>query len=78
MATPIALRDEYITLSQALKVAGIAGTGGHAKVAIRAGQFRVNGEVELRPGRKLRAGDRLTDEHGAEWLIQKNGSETVS
>ena len=70
MPTPIVLRGDFITLSQALKVAGITGTGGHAKVSVRAGQIRVNGEVELRPGRKLRAGDRIVDEQGQEWIIQ--------
>ncbi len=70
MATPIPLRAEYITLGQALKVAGIASTGGQAKGTVRAGQIRVNGEIELRPGRKLHAGDRVADEHGQEWIIQ--------
>jgi len=70
MPTSIPLRGEFITLAQALKVSGLAGTGGHAKVVVRAGQIRVNGEVELRPGRKLHAGDRVTDERGQEWVIE--------
>jgi ribosome-associated protein len=70
MPTPIPLRSDYITLGQALKVAGLASTGGQAKTVVRAGQFRVNDEVELRPGRKLHAGDRVTDESGQEWVIQ--------
>jgi ribosome-associated protein len=70
MATPIPLRGDHITLSQALKIAGAAGTGGHAKVMIREGQVRVNGEVELRPGRKLHAGDQVADDSGQEWIIQ--------
>lgn len=45
------------TLGQALKVAGIAGTGGEAKVLIQEGEVLVNGEVEERRGRKLREGD---------------------
>lgn len=45
------------TLGQALKVAGIAGTGGEAKVLIQFGEVLVNGEVEERRGRKLQAGD---------------------
>jgi ribosome-associated protein len=45
------------TLGQALKAASIAGTGGEAKVLIQAGEVSVNGEVETRRGRRLRAGD---------------------
>ena len=45
------------TLGQALKISGIAGTGGEAKVLIQFGEVLVNGEVEERRGRKLREGD---------------------
>lgn len=45
------------TLGQALKVTGVAGTGGEAKVLIQLGEVLVNGEVEERRGRKLREGD---------------------
>ena len=49
--------DEYIKLDQFLKLANIASTGGQAKQMILDGQVKVNGEVELRRGRKLRHGD---------------------
>ena len=45
------------TLGQALKVANLVGSGGEAKVVIQAGEVLVNGEVETRRGRRLRAGD---------------------
>lgn len=45
------------TLGQALKAASLVGTGGEAKVVIQAGEVSVNGEVETRRGRRLRAGD---------------------
>lgn len=45
------------TLGQALKIWGIAGTGGEAKVLIQFGEVLVNGEVETRRGRKLQEGD---------------------
>ncbi|MDQ4126555.1 MAG: RNA-binding S4 domain-containing protein [Actinomycetota bacterium] len=48
---------EGTTLGRALKAASIAGTGGEAKVLIQAGEVSVNGEVETRRGRRLRAGD---------------------
>ena len=46
-----------MTLGQALKAAGVAGTGGEAKVLIQYGGVRVNGEVETRRGYKLQSGD---------------------
>lgn len=53
------MNDEYIKLDQFLKLAQIAMTGGQAKAMILEGLVKVNGEVELRRGRKLRDGDRV-------------------
>lgn len=47
------LRDEFIKLGQALKAAGAAGNGVEAKYMIQDGKVSVNGETELRRGRKL-------------------------
>ena len=58
----IVLREEYIKLGQVLKAAGIAGSGVDAKMMIEEGLVSVNGEVELRRGRKLREGDRVEAE----------------
>jgi ribosome-associated protein len=55
----LTLRGEHITLDALLKATGLAGSGGAAKVLIADGQVRVNGEVETRRGRKLRAGDEV-------------------
>jgi len=63
------LRGDHITLAQALKAAGLVETGGHAKVMVRNGEVAVNGVVETRPGRKLRAGDRFGTTGGREWTI---------
>ena len=49
----IKLRDEFIKLGQALKAAGIAESGVDAKFMIQDGKVSVNGETELRRGRKL-------------------------
>ena len=51
------LRDEDIRLGQALKAAGLVQSGVDAKFVIQDGLVRVNSEVELRRGRKLREGD---------------------
>lgn len=53
----VTLRDEYIKLGQALKLAGLADSGVDAKLAITGGQVTVNGEKEERRGRKLYDGD---------------------
>jgi ribosome-associated protein len=51
------LRGDHITLDALLKATGLAHSGGGAKVLIADGQVQVNGEIETRRGRKLRAGD---------------------
>jgi ribosome-associated protein len=63
------LRGDHITLAHALKSLGLANSGGQAKHLVRDGQIRVNGVVDLQPGRKLRAGDRFGPLTGAEWLV---------
>jgi ribosome-associated protein len=68
-ANTLALRGEYITLAQAVKAVGLAGTGGQAKLLVREGGFLVNGAAEKQPGRKLRAGDRFATPEGREWTV---------
>jgi ribosome-associated protein len=53
----IEIRDDFIKLGQALKLAGLVENGGEAKEIIAAGEVSVNGEVDLRRGRKLYKGD---------------------
>ncbi len=53
----IRIRDEFIKLGQALKLAGVVEDGVEAKFAIQDGLVRVNGEVEERRGRKVYEGD---------------------
>ena len=56
----IHIRDEYIKLGQAMKLAGMAGSGVDAKEVILDGLVEVNGQVELQRGKKLRNGDIIT------------------
>jgi ribosome-associated protein len=56
--------DRPINLTQVLKLAGCVQSGGEAKAAISAGAVRVNGEIELRKRRKLKAGDIVLIEDG--------------
>ncbi|MBR7044303.1 MAG: RNA-binding S4 domain-containing protein [Lachnospiraceae bacterium] len=53
----ITIRDEFIRLGQALKLAGLVGSGVEAKIVIADGLVSVNGEADTRRGRKLREGD---------------------
>ena len=46
-------------LDQFLKFAGVAQTGGDAKMIIRSGKIYVNGIVEKRRGKKLISGDKI-------------------
>ena len=46
----VKIKDEFIKLGQAMKLAGMVGSGVEAKV-------EVNGEVECRRGKKLHDGD---------------------
>jgi ribosome-associated protein len=68
-ANTLPLRGDHITLAQALKAVGVAGTGGQAKHLVREGGILVNGAAATQPGRKLRVGDRFGVAGGPEWTI---------
>lgn len=53
----VPIADGTIRLGQFLKLAGLIDSGADAKAVIAEGRVSVNGEVELRRGRQLRAGD---------------------
>ena len=65
----IQIKDEFIKLGQALKLAGMAESGVDAKVMIQEGMIRVNGEEELRRGKKLKDGD-LVEYKGEQFQIK--------
>ena len=62
--------DEFIKLGQALKAAGLVGSGVEAKEVIIEGLVKVNGEVDTRRGKKLYDGDVVTF-NGEEIKIEK-------
>lgn len=53
----VTLKTEFITLNQLLKLVGISFNGAEAKYMILDGKIKVNGEVEIRRGKKIRSGD---------------------
>lgn len=56
----VRIRDEYIKLGQALKLAGLALSGTDAKIVIQDGQVKVNGRVETQRGKKLADKDEVS------------------
>ena len=66
----IKLRDEFIKLGQALKLADLVSDGVEAKYVISDGLVKVNGEVDTRRGKKLYDGDVVTF-NGEEIKIEK-------
>ena len=59
----ITIKDEFIKLGQALKLAGVVEDGVEAEYAIQDGLVQVNGEVDTRRGRKVYEGDVITFEN---------------
>lgn len=53
----IKIKDEFIRLGQAVKLAGFVTNGVDAKFSIIDGYVNVNGELETKRGRKLYPGD---------------------
>ncbi len=66
----IKLRDEYIKLGQALKAAGLVGSGVEAKFVINEGLTFVNGNIEKQRGKKLYDGD-VVEYNGEKIFIKK-------
>lgn len=63
--------QETIKLDQFMKLAQLVGTGGEAKFLIKSGEVMVNGEEELRRGRKLKSGDVVTFQ-GEDYVIESD------
>jgi ribosome-associated protein len=61
--------EEYIKLGQLLKATGLVSSGIEAKIVIQNGEVKVNGEVDLRRGKKVVAGD--TVEYSGKQIIVK-------
>lgn len=68
----IFIKEEFIRLDSALKLAGFVSTGGHAKMVIQNGEVKVNGEICTLRGKKLYKG--FTAEYDLMGLVVDNGS----
>ncbi len=59
----ITIKDDFIKLGQAMKLAGLVDNGVEAKIVIQDGQVKVNGAVETQRGKKLIPGDIVSFEN---------------
>lgn len=66
----IVIKTEFITLGQFLKVADIIQSGGEAKMFLSSNEVYINGELDVRRGRKLRENDVIKVD-GEEFVIAK-------
>ena len=67
----IEIKTEFITLDQLLKWANFVAVGTEAKMFIINGEVKVNGEVEVRRGKKIYSGDIV--EFNGEKITVKRG-----
>lgn len=65
----VKITTEYIKLEQLMKLAGMVGSGSDAKMLIGEGIVKVNGNVELQRGKKLRTGD-FVEFEGKKYLLE--------
>ena len=68
---------ERLTLSDALKLSGLVGTGGQAKQLIQTGRVKVNGDVVTARKRKLSKGDEI-EVDGEVFVIELTAEEEES
>ncbi len=68
----IFIKEDFIRLDSALKLAGFVSTGGHAKMVIQNGEVKVNNEICTMRGKKLYKG--FTAEFENNGLIIENDS----
>lgn len=66
----ISIRDDFIKLGQALKLAGLVSSGIEAKIVVQDGLVKVNGETDTRRGRKLYTGDTF-EYNGQQVIVNK-------
>jgi len=67
----VQLRDEFIKLGQALKLAGLVESGVEAKIVIQDGQVKLNGNIETQRGKKLYDGD-VVEYNNQQFTIKAN------
>lgn len=70
----VKIKDDHIKLGQALKLAGLVESGVDAKMDIKEGLVKVNGEVELQRGKKIFDGD-VIEYEGQKFMVKSELSQ---
>lgn len=68
----ICITTPFIKLDSAMKLSGIADTGGMAKMLIEDGLVKVNGEICTQRGKKLVDGDKILFRNNLYAIVNKN------
>lgn len=69
----IKIKDEFIRLGQAMKLAGLVSSGLEAKLMIQSGQVKLNGQTEIQRGKKLVDGD-VVEWNGSSFRVKAAGT----
>ena len=71
MIEKVKITTEFIKLDQFLKFSGIVEMGADAKLLVQEGYVKVNGETEIRRGKKLVPGDKVfVDFEGQQFSLE--------
>lgn len=74
----ITIHTEYIKLNQFLKWANIVASGAEANQMIKNGMIKVDGQVEVRRGRKLYPGNCIEIKGTGLYCITREGSAEIA
>lgn len=69
---PLYITTPFIKLDSAMKLSGLADTGGMAKMLIEEGLVKVNGEVCIQRGKKLYPGDNIFFRNSLFEIVSEN------
>ena len=68
----VKIKTEFIKLDSLLKYAGLVESGADGKLIIQEGRIKVNGEICLMRGKKIREGDKVQiDEINSEITVKR-------
>lgn len=66
----VKIQTEFIKLDQLLKFAAISQSGGESKVFIKSEEVKVNGQIEIQRGKKIRPGDEVEVEGFEKFIVK--------
>lgn len=69
MEKEIKIETDFIRLDQLLKFIGVTQTGGHSKILIQDGLVKVNSEICLQRGKKVKKNDKIIIEDYGSFII---------